>query len=77
MGKPKISRRQAYIFRPLFELFNEGGLDIEPPSRKRWHGLKYKLYQIAFKLHAREAKRLRAKHGNTTYRGRHGLGGLI
>lgn len=74
---PKISRRQAYIYKPLHELFNNTGLDDFKPSEKSWFGLHRKLWLWTNRLVWNEGKRLRKKCGNTTYSERKGLRGLL
>jgi hypothetical protein len=77
MIHPKISRRQAYLLRPLHELFNEGGLDIDPPSKRKWFGLKLWLFNITGHMQYREAKRLYQKYGTHVFKSRTGLRGLL
>lgn len=74
---PKISRRQAYVYKPLHELFNNTGLDDFIPSRKSWFGLHRKLWYLTNRLVWNEGKRLQRKNGNTTYSNRKGIKGLL
>ena len=74
---PKISRRQAYIYVPLHQLFNNTGLDDFKPNKKSWFGLHQTLWLWTNRLVRNEGKRLRKKYGNTTYSERKGLRGLL
>jgi len=69
---PKISRRQI-VFHFLVTSLAKGGrknLDEDAPSKKAWLGLRLPLFNFFRRMQWNEAKRLRAKNGNTTYRGR-------
>lgn len=75
MSKPKISRRQVALHWIVTSLADGGrkNLDEDEPSKKAWYGIKNKLFHFFQRIHWKEAKRLRTKYGNTTYRKRKGL----
>lgn len=77
MTAPKISRRQAYIYKPLHELFNTTGLDDFKPSKKSWFGLHRKLWLATNRLVWREGKRLHKKYGTHVFSAREGIKGLF
>ena len=75
MKKPKISRRQVALHWIVTSLADGGrkNLDEDEPSKNVWYGIKNKLFHLFRRVQWKEAKRLRAKYGNTTYGKRRGL----
>lgn len=75
--QPKISRRQAYVYKPLHELFNNSGLDDFKPSKSSWFGLHRALWLATNRLVWNEGRRLSQKHGTHGFRPRTGWRGLL
>lgn len=74
---PKLSRRQCYIYKPMYDFFNEGVHDIEPPHKNKWFGIKLRLFKYFSTKVYIEGNRLSKKHNANVFHSRKGIKGLF